>query len=182
MVGERKQHGQTLASSTCEAFLRGIGTRRLLVDARTQQQWTYGRFLDESLAMAGFLEREGVQPGQQVILSMENCSELAILYFACLHLNAPILPINPAFHPSDYAKILQGSNARLMIASPGVCAAMTETLAGFPALESALHAAGRRGQEGEDAAPGQFRFRRGAGRPGGRAVRPSAAPATRTCS
>jgi long-chain acyl-CoA synthetase len=29
---------------------------------------------------------------------------------------------------------LQGSNARLMIASPGVSAAMTDTLAGFPAL------------------------------------------------
>ena len=119
--------------------LRGVFTRNrdkiLLLDARTEQQWTYGRFLDESLAVAGFLEREVVRPGQQVVLSMENCSELAILYFACLHLNAPVLPVNPAFHRSDYAKILQGANARLMIASPGVCAAMTETLAGFPALK-----------------------------------------------
>ncbi len=132
------EKGNSIPSSRVE-HLRGIFARNrdkvLLIDARTQQQWTYGQFLDASLTMAGFLEREGVRRGEQVVLSMENCSELAILYFACLHLGAPILPINPAFHPSDYAKILQGSNARLLIASPGVRAAMTETLAAFPVLK-----------------------------------------------
>jgi long-chain acyl-CoA synthetase len=109
--------------------------KMLLVDVRSQQQYTYAQFLESSLAMATRLRQEGVRPGDQVIFSMENCAELAILYFACLHLNAAILPINPAFHPNDYAKLLRDSNASLMIVSPSVRAGIEEMLAGFPALK-----------------------------------------------
>ena len=70
-----------------------------------------------------------MRAGDQVAFSMENSSELAILYFACMHLRAAILPINPAFHANDYVKILQGGNAKLLFASPAVYAGVKDTLA-----------------------------------------------------
>jgi len=122
-------------SSSHVDHLRGVFARNrertLLVDVRSREVWTYGRFLDDSLATAAFLREEGVRPGDPVAFSMENSAELALLYFACLHLNATILPINPAFHANDCAKILRSSGARLLVLSPGVYAGVKDALAGF---------------------------------------------------
>ena len=133
-------------------------TRTLLVDVRSRQEWTYGQFLDDSLAAAAFLAGRGVRPGDQVAFSMENSSELAILYFACMHLQAAILPINPAFHANDYLKILQGSNAKLLFASPGVYAGVKETLDSLAARGSALLPPRHGDRKEEDAAAGEPGF------------------------
>src|SRR4051812_22798210 len=101
-------------------IFRRNAERPLLTDARTGETWTYGRLLHESRVMASFLHEQGVQPGEPVAFSLENCAELAVMYFACLHVGARVVPINPSYHPRDYLAILQSISARLFFTSPSV--------------------------------------------------------------
>src|ERR1051325_2483640 len=71
--------------------------RPMLIEARSGEEITYGRLLHESQVMASFLLERGVKPGEPVAFSMENCQELAALYFACLHLGARVAPITPHY-------------------------------------------------------------------------------------
>ncbi len=109
--------------------------RELLVDARSGERLTYGDLLDRSRALAGLLRERGVQPGEAVAFSLENCAELACLYFACMHAGARIVPINPSFHPRDYAAVFRRSTARLFFTTPAVRARLTDLLAQHPEVE-----------------------------------------------
>lgn len=103
--------------------------RTLYIEARTGEAFTYGRLLHESRVMASFLEQKGVTHGSAVAFSMDNCQELITLYFACLHLGARVVPINPNYHPRDFAAIFDSIPARLFFVSPNVRA----SLANMPA-------------------------------------------------
>src|SRR5262245_37196573 len=80
--------------------------RAVLIDARTAEQTTYGQLLDRSRRLTTLLQEKGTRPGDTVVFSVENCAELAELYLACFHAGARIVPINPSFHPRDYAAIV----------------------------------------------------------------------------
>lgn len=102
--------------------------RTLLVDARTEETWTYGRMMDESRVLASVLTEKGVRPGETVVFSMDNCAELAALYFACLHIGARVAPINPSYHPRDYVTIMDNLSARFFFTTPTVYANLRDVL------------------------------------------------------
>ncbi|HUT25819.1 MAG TPA: class I adenylate-forming enzyme family protein [Sumerlaeia bacterium] len=110
--------------------------RALFVDVRNDEETTYGALLDASRRMASFLKERGVQPGDPVVISSENCAEYAALTFACMHVGARIVPINPAFHPQDFAGILGMASGRLFFTTPGIRSRVEETLSALPALET----------------------------------------------
>jgi crotonobetaine/carnitine-CoA ligase len=58
--------------------------------------WTYAQFADEVSRIAGGLAARGVTPGDRVIVHMENCPELLLAWFACLHLGAICVNTNAA--------------------------------------------------------------------------------------
>ena len=45
--------------------------------------------------LAGFLHASDVQPGDRVLLNMQNCPQLVIAHFAILRANAVVVPVNP---------------------------------------------------------------------------------------
>jgi crotonobetaine/carnitine-CoA ligase len=59
--------------------------------------WTYGATHKEVLRVAAFLSRRGVGEGSRVGLLLPNCAEFVFLWFACAHLGAAIVAINPQF-------------------------------------------------------------------------------------
>jgi len=100
--------------------------RTLFVDARDQEEMTYGQFLENSLKLARFLREKGLGPGDPVVFSMDNCLELAALYLACMHLGALIVPINPALHPNDFRRILESNRPGMAFIAPDVRARVDE--------------------------------------------------------
>ena len=69
--------------------------RVVLTDVRDGRSLTYGEFIARSLGLAAWLEARGVRAGEAVVFSAENSPELALLYFAALHVGARIVQGNP---------------------------------------------------------------------------------------
>ena len=57
--------------------------------------YTYAELQNKALQMAAYLHSLGVQAGDRVVLSMQNCPQLIITHFAILRLGAVVVPVNP---------------------------------------------------------------------------------------
>jgi long-chain acyl-CoA synthetase len=109
-------------------------SRVLIREVRTGRETTYRQALDSSRRLAAFLASGECRKGVPVAFSMDNCAELALLYLACMHLGAPILPVNPALPAAEMMNLIRLSGAKTMIASPSVLARRWDALAGFDGL------------------------------------------------
>jgi len=81
------------------ARARQRGTHPFLVwapFAGPARTWSYAQFADETARIAGGLAARGVKPGDRVIVHMENCPELLLAWFACVHLGAICVNTNAA--------------------------------------------------------------------------------------
>lgn len=65
----------------------------------------------------------GVRRGDPVAILSQNALEIPVLVLALLRLGAPIVPLNPAAPPDDWAYILRHSGARGLVASGELVAA-----------------------------------------------------------
>ncbi|HSW17580.1 MAG TPA: AMP-binding protein, partial [Ramlibacter sp.] len=59
--------------------------------------WTYGATQEQVLRVAAALSRLEVSEGDRVGLLLPNCAEFVFMWFACAHLGATIVAINPQF-------------------------------------------------------------------------------------
>ncbi len=86
-----------------------------LLDANTGHEITYGDFHRQACSLAAELRRRGVRKGDRVGVMLPNCSELAILYFACIYLGAVIVPVNPSLSKNEIKFILTSSRPVLVV-------------------------------------------------------------------
>ena len=56
---------------------------------------TYGQVKAQAERLAATLCRQGVKPGDRVILLMQNCPQWVVAHFAILRANAVVVPVNP---------------------------------------------------------------------------------------
>ncbi len=126
-------------SAPCGECLQDIfqrnAHRTVIIDARNGDEVTYGRLWNDSLAVASYLQSLGVKKGDPVVFSLENCVELATLYFACLQIGARVVPVNPSYHPHDYAAIVEGISARFFFTSPAIRTRLVDVLGPRPQLQ-----------------------------------------------
>jgi len=92
-------------------------TRVFLVDATSGREMTYGEFHHQACALAAELRRRGLRKGDRVGVLIPNCSELAVLYFACIYLGAVIVPVNPALSKNEIQFILKSCKPTLVVTS-----------------------------------------------------------------
>ena len=115
---------------TTRETLASIVARRkdhaFLIDAGTGREITYGEFHSQACAVAAELRRRGVLKGDRVGVSVPNCCELAVVYFACIYLGAVIVPINPALSKSEIEFVLTNCKPTLLIASSANAKALRE--------------------------------------------------------
>ena len=71
------------------------------------QQWTYAQFSDSVRRVAAGLTELGVQPGQRLLLHMENCPEFLFTYFACAHLGIIAVITNTRSVARELAQSIQ---------------------------------------------------------------------------
>ena len=105
----------------------GLAAALLLNVARRQPEapavtdgshaWTYREFADRIRCLAGGLVARGLQPGDRVILCMENCAEFLELMFACWTAGLCAVPVNARLHVREVEHIAQDSRARLLVAT-----------------------------------------------------------------
>jgi crotonobetaine/carnitine-CoA ligase len=80
--------------------------------------WSYAQFADEVALVAGGLAARGVAPGDCVMLHMENCPELLVAWFACLHLGAVCVNTNAASAGPELEYFAQMTGAVCALTQP----------------------------------------------------------------
>lgn len=116
------------------------------VDGET---WSYERFTREAGALAAWLDRQGVRPGETVAILLHNRPEFLIAFYACLATGITPVPMNFRLRPAEVAALLDDSGAAVLIhpASLGQVAVEAEALAEDDVVLLQI-------DEGEGTAPG----------------------------
>ena len=86
--------------------------------------YNYRHVADRVARLAGALATD-LRPGDPVALAMHNCPVYLEILYACWHAGLVAVPINAKLHPSEFAYILNDSQARLCFASADLAAALT---------------------------------------------------------
>lgn len=92
--------------------------------------WSYREFARRAAAVAAGLRAHGLGPGDRVMLCMENCAEFLELLFACWTAGLVAVPVNARLHPREVEYIAADSEARLVVVTPELAAALA--LASLP--------------------------------------------------
>ena len=104
---------------------------------------SYREALAEVERLAGFLQREcGLQPGERVLLDLQNSPQFAIAHFAILRADAVAVPVNPMSVAEELALTLEDSEARVAILGQEMWPQFAD-LRGRTPLERAIVAAYR---------------------------------------
>ena len=95
---------------------------------------TYAELWAQSLAQAGAIQAQGIEPGDRVALLSPNVADFPRSYYAILAAGAVVVPIHLLLTPAEIAYILQDSGAKLLVAHVARAeeAAKAAELAGVP--------------------------------------------------
>jgi long-chain acyl-CoA synthetase len=93
------------------------GERPALFLGETQVA-NYAEFDAGARAVAGWLQAQGVKPGDRVAIFMKNTPEYLILFYGIWYAGAAVVPINAKLHSREADFILDDSGAKLVFASP----------------------------------------------------------------
>ncbi|WP_341234635.1 AMP-binding protein [uncultured Sulfitobacter sp.] len=93
------------------------GERPALFLGETQVA-NYAEFDAGARAVAGWLQAQGIKPGDRVAIFMKNTPEYLILFYGTWYAGAAVVPINAKLHGREADYILDDSGATLVFASP----------------------------------------------------------------
>jgi acyl-CoA synthetase (AMP-forming)/AMP-acid ligase II len=104
------------------ALLFGVARRQPEAPAVSDafHAWNYREFARRISCLAGGLAARGLDPGDRVVLCMENCAEFLELLFACWTAGLCAVPVNARLHIREVEHIAQDSRARLLVATPNL--------------------------------------------------------------
>src|SRR5437660_1023411 len=102
------------------------------------RRFTYAEFGARVDALAGYLRRQGVQPGQVLSILHENAHEYLESYYAAASLGAILNPLNTRLSAEEIRFVLKDADARWLIASNTFALLAEAVLAGGAALEGVL--------------------------------------------
>ncbi|WP_299351398.1 AMP-binding protein [uncultured Shimia sp.] len=81
---------------------------------------TYGDFHAQAMKVAGWLQSQGIKPGDRVGLFMKNLPAYLIAQYGVWALGAVVVPINAKLHGREAAWILENAGASLCFTSAGL--------------------------------------------------------------
>ncbi|MGB3247427.1 MAG: AMP-binding protein [Sulfitobacter sp.] len=84
----------------------------------TAQVSDYAGFHDHAKRVAGWLQGQGVQPGDRVAIFMKNVPEYLVVFYGIWMAGAVVVPINAKLHGREAAFILENAGAGIVFTSP----------------------------------------------------------------
>lgn len=86
----------------------------------------YAGFDTCAARVGGWLQAQGIAPGDRVAIFMKNCPDYLIAQYAIWYAGAVAVPINAKLHGREAAFILDNSGASLCFATPGLSQSLAE--------------------------------------------------------
>ncbi len=78
----------------------------------------YAGFNAQAMRVAGWLQAQGVVPGDRIAIFMKNVPEYLVVFYGAWMAGAAVVPINAKLHVRESAFILEDSGADIVFASP----------------------------------------------------------------
>jgi len=94
---------------------------------------TYTDLRRQAEAIAGWLVREGVKPGERVAIFMQNCPQYVAAFYGVLRANAVVVPVNPMNRVDEFGHYITDPGTRVVICTADLAAIVHEANAQLPA-------------------------------------------------
>ena len=88
---------------------------------------------------AAYLSALGVQKGDRVVLSMQNCPQLVIAHFGILRANAVVVPVNPMNRAEELKHYITDPDARVAVTTADLAAELAKASNALPAAQQLAH-------------------------------------------
>jgi alkylation response protein AidB-like acyl-CoA dehydrogenase/acyl-CoA synthetase (AMP-forming)/AMP-acid ligase II len=95
-------------------------------------QISYAEFKDEAERIAGWLQAQGVNKGDRVLLYMQNSPQFVLAYYGILRANAVVVPVNPMNMTTELRHYVRDAGARVAIVAQDILPQMQPLLGGGP--------------------------------------------------
>lgn len=76
---------------------------------------TYGELARQAEALGGWLQQQGVAPGDRVALLMQNCPQYPAAFYGALRADAVVVPVNPMNRAEELRHVLADSGAQVLV-------------------------------------------------------------------
>ncbi|MDP2005653.1 MAG: long-chain fatty acid--CoA ligase [Rubrivivax sp.] len=83
---------------------------------------SYAELLRQAEALAGWLQSQGVQRGDRVLLYLQNCPQFLVAFYAVQRADAVVVPVNPMNRADEFGHYISDAGARVAITSADLAA------------------------------------------------------------
>lgn len=88
--------------------------------------FTWGEIAAQAERLAGWLQSQGVQRGDRVILFLQNCPQWVVAFHAVQRADAVVVPVNPMNRADEFAHTITDPEARVAITSADLAGIVDE--------------------------------------------------------
>jgi len=99
------------------------------------QPLTFAQLHQQALALAGWLQSQGVARGDRVIVFMQNCPQFSVAVQAILRADAVVVPVNPMNKADEFGHYISDSGARVAITTADLAGIVAQADAALPAAQ-----------------------------------------------
>ena len=93
---------------------------------------TYRQLRDDALALAGWLQRAGVEKGDRVAVFMQNCPQFPTALYAVLRADAVVVPVNPMNRAEEFKHYISDPETKVVICSADLAGIVETANAALP--------------------------------------------------
>ena len=99
----------------------------------------YRELAQKAERLAACLHSLGVEKGDRVVLSMQNCPQLVIAHFAILRANAVVVPVNPMNRAEELKHYITDPRAKVALTTADLAAELVRASDALPDSERLRH-------------------------------------------
>jgi len=96
---------------------------------------TYRQMREDAIALAGWLQKAGVQKGDRVAVFLQNCPQFAVALYAVLRADAVVVPVNPMNRAEEFQHYISDPATKVVICSADLAAIVDAANAALPENE-----------------------------------------------
>jgi len=96
---------------------------------------SYRQLRDDAVALAGWLQKAGVEAGDRVAVFMQNCPQFPVALYAILRANAVVVPVNPMNRAEEFKHYITDPGTKVVTCSADLAAIVDAANAALPESE-----------------------------------------------
>ena len=93
---------------------------------------SYAQLHQQALALAGWMQSQGVQAGDRVVLFMQNCPQFVVAVYAVLRADAVVVPVNPMNRADEFVHYIVDPVTKVVVTTADLATIVEQANATLP--------------------------------------------------